>query len=369
VAGERPAAAVLAQIVLSVATLALIYVLARRLWGERAALLATGLLAMAVGPLQLSLQLLSETPFTLLLTCALACGVAVLTRRDGRRWALALGLALAACCYVRPAAYYLVVPIALGLAIHGWRARWGMRETAATLALLLVPYALAVGAWQYRNQRVSGSAAFSRLDAEVLLRYRGAAVVAARDGIPFDQAQARLEAAYPSHPDHRSTPAEAARWRRVAIGLIREHPVPYARVMTIGVLRTLLVPAELSPPRAGSSPAEPGWRTELRQKGVWDALRARIGRRGALASATFAVDALRIVVVLAAAGWSVAGLVLRRRLGAVDVFLLGVALYLLLVHAGVTAGPRTRVQLEPVLALYAARGIAARWPARRLAPR
>jgi hypothetical protein len=42
----------------------------------------------------------------------------------------------------------------------------------------------------------------------------------------------------------------------------------------------------------------------------------------------------------------------------VDVFLLGVVLYLLLVQAGPTSDVRSRVPIAPVLALYAARGLA-----------
>ena len=235
--GERPAAALLVQLPLSAATIALVYLLARGLWGARVALLASVLLALDVGSLLLSLALLTETLFTLLLVAVLACGVAVLTRPGRRRWALGMGVALAACVLVRPVAFYLVAPVALGLAVHGLRARWGARETARVLALLLIPYCAAVGGWRYRNYRATGSSAFTRVDATVLLFYRGAAIVARRDGIAMEEARARLRADFGGAPGDPVAATDPERWRREGIALIRRNPGIYARIVASGVLQ------------------------------------------------------------------------------------------------------------------------------------
>jgi 4-amino-4-deoxy-L-arabinose transferase-like glycosyltransferase len=356
VVGARPAAALLVQIVLSVATLALVYLLVRRLWGARVALAATVLLALDVASLLLSLALLTETLFTLLLVAALACGVAVLTRLDRRRWALGMGIALAACVLVRPVAYYLVAPVALGLAVHGRRARWGARETARVLALLLVPYCAAVGGWRYRNYRATGNSAFTRVDATVLLFYRGAAIVARREGIGMDEARARLRAEFGGAPGDPVAAADPARWRREGIALIRRNPGIYARIVASGVLRSLLRPAGLRV--GGAVVPEPAWTEEARRAGgSLHGVAARLARRGPLYAATFVFDALLVVAATGAAAYAVARLAAARRLSVVDVFLLGVVLYLLLVQAGATSDARGRVPIEPVLALYAARGL------------
>jgi hypothetical protein len=355
VAGERPAAALLAQLVLSVATLALVYLLVRRLWGARVALAATVLLALDAGALLLSLVLLTETLFTLLLVAALACGVAVLTRPERRRWAVGMGIALAACALVRPVAYYLVAPVALGLAVHGRRAGWGARGTARVLALLLVPYCAAVGGWRYRNYRVTGSPAFTRVDATVLLFYRGAAIVARRDGITMDEARARLRAEFGGAPGDPVAAGDPARWRREGIELIRRNPGIYARIVASGVLQSLLRPAGVA---VGSAVApERAWTQEVRRAGPLGGVAARLVRRGPLYSATFVLDALLVAVTTAAAAYAVGRLAAAGRLSVVDVFLLGVVLYLLLVQAGATSDARGRVPIEPVLALYAARGL------------
>jgi len=348
VAGERPAAALLVQLVLGVATIALVYLLVRERWGARVALVAAALLALDVGSLHFSLAVLTETLFTLLLVAALACGGALLTRPDRRRWALGMGIALAACVLVRPVAYYLVAPVALGVAVHGLRARWGARETAWTLAMLLLPYGAAVGGWRYRNQRVSGSAAFTSIDATVLLGYRGAAIVAQREGIGLEEARARLLAANAGHDD--------ARRRREGIELIRRNPGIYARIVASGVVQTLLRPVGLRVGSAAVAP-EPRWTDDARAAGTWGGVRARLARRGPLYSATLALDALLAVATAAAAAYAVARLAAGRRLTVVDAFLLGVVLYLLLVQAGATSDARGRVPMEPVLALYAARGL------------
>ena len=54
----------------------------------------------------------------------------------------------------------------------------------------------------------------------------------------------------------------------------------------------------------------------------------------------------------------------RSRLTWVDVWLLGMAAGYLLVHAGPGAGARVAVPLLPVVAVYAARGLAAVRPSR-----
>jgi 4-amino-4-deoxy-L-arabinose transferase-like glycosyltransferase len=347
-AGERPAAALLVQLVLGVATIALVYLLVRERWGARVALLAAVLLALDAGSLLLSLAVLTETLFTLLLVATLACGAALLTRPRRRRLALGMGVALAACVLVRPVAYYLVAPVALGLAVHALRARWGARETAWALALFLVPYGAVVGGWRLRNERVSGSAAFTRADAIVLLRYRAAAIVARRDGIGLEEARARLMAANAGRDD--------ARWRRTGIELIRQNPGIYAGIVARGVLQTLLRPAGLRVGSAAAAP-EPAWTEEVQRAGPWSGVRARLARRGPLYSATFALDALLAVATVGAAAYSVARLAAGRQLTVVDAFLLGVVLYLLLVQAGATSDARGRVPMEPVLALYAARGL------------
>jgi hypothetical protein len=359
VAGERPAAAVLVQLFLSVATIALAYLLARGLWGARVALLAAALLALDVSSLLFSLLPLTETLFTFLLVAALACGAALLTRPERRRWALGLGLLLATCTLVRPAAYYLALPVAVGVLVHALRAGWGARAAAWTLALLLLPYCAVIGGWRYRNHRLSGNSAFTQVDATVLLLFRGSAIVARRDGIGMAEARARVEAAYDVRPDDPRTTRDNERWRRAGIALIRQNPGIYARVVASGVLQTLLVPGGLTLGRTDSPAPEPGWRDEARGGGAVATLRERLARRGPLYSATFALDALLVVATLLAAAYGLARLAARRRISVVDVYLLGVVLYLLLVHAGPTAGVRTRVPIAPVLALYAARGVAA----------
>ena len=107
----------------------------------------------------------------------------------------------------------------------------------------------------------------------------------------------------------------------------------------------------------GSGAPEPGWSDERRRAGPVEGVAARLARRGPLYSATFLLDALLVVVTTGAAAYAVARLAAERRLSVFDVFLLGVVLYLLLVQAGATSDARGRVPIEPVLALYAARGL------------
>ena len=132
--------------------------------------------------------LFSELIFTLALMLAAWCAVAQL--RGGPLWWSALfGLCLAAATLIRPIAYYLIAPSVVALAIYGRAGLgWTRREVVTATLLVLLPWCVLVEGWRVRNFRATGSVAFSHIQAYKLIWYRGAGIVAVRDGVSFEEA-------------------------------------------------------------------------------------------------------------------------------------------------------------------------------------
>lgn len=137
--GSDPLAGELLNALLSAVAVPLLYLCARRMYGQREAIAAGALLAVFPGQVFMTDVLLAETLYTTLLVAVLALCL-VLPRE---RWwvAPAVGIAIGVAAETR--AEGLLLPI-LPLAIW-WRPRW--RE----VALLAAGVVLVVGAWTARN--------------------------------------------------------------------------------------------------------------------------------------------------------------------------------------------------------------------------
>jgi len=131
-------------VVLGAASVVLLALLARRVAGERAGLVA-GALA-ALHPLLVAADgaLLSETLYTPLLAGVLLCAYR-LYDEPGTRWALALGALIALAALTRSEALLLLGVLVIPVALRH-RPRWWLRAGAAGLACLVV-----LAPWTIRN--------------------------------------------------------------------------------------------------------------------------------------------------------------------------------------------------------------------------
>jgi len=362
--GERRDLVVVVQVLLSSATVLLLYGLGTRLSTPRAALAAAGLLVLDPLSFVYSQLLFSESLFTFVLLVAAWCAVAQLG--GGPVWWSGLfGLSLAAATLVRPIAYYLIVPSIVGFALYGLTGLgWTRREVVTATLLLLLPWCILVEGWRVRNFRATGSAAFSHIQAYNLLWYRGAGIVAIRDGVSFEEAQTRTAAALPNMTGWSATEV-SARYASEGQRLIRDHPVPFLRNQLFGLGKIIAGPGRsdlehyvAGVPYATVAPEavrlSRGWLTS--------------GRADDMASRLVIVYSVAYLVLLySAAGW---GLVATRRrdAGWAGLFFLGgVGLYLLVMAAGPESYARFRVPVTPVLALFAGRGLDAVYSTRRRA--
>lgn len=242
-----PALVIAIQISMHGMILALVARIARRV-GAAAEWTALAVLGLSVTFFATAQYLLAETFFTLqvVLFSLLWIEMRRSLSKGSRYFALALatGLVLATMALTRPIAYYLPAVAAAVTALVAWRDGLTTRRVLASAAVLLIPAVVILGTWQVRNYRVSGSAEFSQMKNVNLLKYRAAGVVAQRDGIPLEDAQAQLyddiERRYPDLEGARFLDAAGAEARRI----LRAEPLLTARDAAEGFARMMLLPGE-----------------------------------------------------------------------------------------------------------------------------
>lgn len=360
-AGHRPTAVVVAQVVVSLGTLALVYLLGAELWSHRIGLGAALLLALDLTSFAYSLWLLTETLFTFVFTAALYCAVRFRRSAARLRWCALFGALFAASVLVRPIAYYLAGPLAVWVLLVCLLQRATWRRCAAALLVFAGPFVLGVGGWQLRNGLRTGTPVFSRVTGIDILFYRGAAVLALRDGISIHEARRRLsERFYLDHPEAaRLSPEELSeRWRREGEALIRAHPVLYGRTMVRPLTVILLGTPEhslmalLDLPLPATGPLG-----DLLRLDPWTYMDRWVQGR-TLSWLTFMALIAYLVVLYCGVAvawwrlWRAGGVTLEHGLLALAL------LYLLFISAGPEAYSRFRVPFTPILCVYAAAGLA-----------
>jgi 4-amino-4-deoxy-L-arabinose transferase-like glycosyltransferase len=137
------------QALLGTASVGLVFVIARRLFGVTTGLLAAGIVALFPNLVFYVATLQVETLFIFLflLVVAIAVDADWSAGQITRNRALALGIALGVCTLVRP----FGIPLLAGLAIALWLGGRGWRCVASTLGWVLLAFGLVVTPWVLRN--------------------------------------------------------------------------------------------------------------------------------------------------------------------------------------------------------------------------
>jgi 4-amino-4-deoxy-L-arabinose transferase-like glycosyltransferase len=358
--GERHAPVVVIQSSISVGTILLAYSLARRACGQLVATSAAALLALDPDSLTLSQLLLTETLFTFVLTVSVTLGIRLLSADKARnRWATLLGMALALATLIRPISYYLVFFVLVGLLAFSRAGMWRSQNIWAVLLLVAIPVIALVGGWQVRNYVVSGSWEFSHIRGVNLLYYRGADIVAQRDGITLDQARLKIAA---SLPDTEGWPAATVYdlYARAGSALIRQHPLLFFKSQVRGALKMMFAPGEANLPRyLGVPPETEGPAGDLLRLSVPNYVRKWLVERLPFFAA-FVYALFYLLILYTGIACTVARIARGRLvLSSVHIFIWGLLLYFIVVSAGPEAYSRFRVPIMPFLALYAGVGISA----------
>lgn len=233
-----------------------------------------------------------------------------------------LGVTMAVATLVRPATYYFLI-LMIPLVVAVLKRHDDRRALLMHVGAMVAPVLVLVGGWQIRNAIRVDDASFSGIESTNLYEYRAAAVVALRDGIPFDTARSNLKLEMRIQPGE--TRAELLdRQRTAALTILRENFQYLPRVWLGGAISLLF-----------------GFRSTVLQslavpESPWLVLALRLS-----AVATTAVALIGMALSLRSS-WRPSWFALP---------LLG---YLILVSAGPEAYGRMRTPFVPVLLIYAA---------------
>lgn len=320
------------QIVLAVATVALVYWLATLLLPRGAALVAALLLAIDPASIVFTNQLLTETLFAFLLT--LATALLILARRRSEPWLIAAaGLVLGLSVLTRPVAQYLpLILLPLVVFLPGARRRMSLLLAAALLSGFLVP----VGGWLIRNHARTGVATISTIDGYDVLHYRAVGALVEGGMSPYDARQTTDKELAPLLKPGDNAAVVSRKQLHLGLHILREHPFDAGKSWARGIGRLLVGPA-----RSETSILLTG---RLSTHSLW--FRALV-----------LVDAALTVAIVLAAGCGIALLALRR-LAIPELWILAATtIYLVAISGGPETYSRFRVPVAPLLAVLAAAAI------------
>ena len=201
--------------------------LARRVAGDRVAVVAAAIAALYPIFIAADGALLSETLYTPVLAATLLCAYRVLDAGDWR-WAAALGALVGLCALTRSEAVLLVPLLAVPVA---WGARPGR---AARLAAVVVAFALVLAPWTIRN--------LTAFDSLVPVSTQGGALIAGAN-CPDTYFGPELGgwsfACLSKRPVGVSEAEQSDVWRREGIDYARDHAGRIPVVVTVRVLKLL----------------------------------------------------------------------------------------------------------------------------------
>ncbi|MDP6717463.1 MAG: glycosyltransferase family 39 protein [Pirellulaceae bacterium] len=242
VTGDDPPAiwARLLGAVIGTATIGGLIYLTRQLFDTRAALVAGLLAAIYPGSIGMSVFVLSESPFCLVMVTQLICWVKLARSTEGSwkiGWSVAIGALAGIATLIRPS-WLLFTPFALGVgALFGRRSR----QDAVQAAIILLAIVVTMSPWWIRNYRVTGGLVATTLQMGASL-YDGLNPTATgasdmRFVAAFHQAQQQADATAPTKLVGTFSQRLDDRMRAAALDWARTHPGQVVRLMVIKFAR------------------------------------------------------------------------------------------------------------------------------------
>ena len=361
-------AAALANIILSLFSIVLVWKLGRAVFGDdRIALGAAWIFAFEPMSVLFSISLMSETLFLLLFLLSMERLAEFLRGRRLRVLAVA-GLWLAAATFVRPVTYYLPVPLALGIFVVLARERGLRWKAPAVLLISALPW---LAAWQLRNWVETGYSGFSSIadaslyfvnDVELTARLEHHSSADVMKELGYSQFTGRSGQMYLAQPYVDRHPEQAG-WNQTqrlafmhteSLRVIRANSGLYLRTCLKGLFTTVFSPGVGYYDRL-VSPIDPGRIASLVDKNPvsWERELARTHPWTAAEKAAF------VALLLAMYLFAARGLFRADRHNACLWLLLGTALYFLAISGatGGLSGARYRIPVMPAVCILAAAGI------------
>lgn len=363
--GPLPEAAILAQVLVSILTVALAYRLGKMWGGPLVGALTALLVSVDVGSIIYANQLMTETLFNCVFLAGMVAWSAMMKRG---RWQYGLlgGLLLGLGTLVRPVLLYWSAAASLLPLLYGGSLKQRMQRVfAITLTLVLV-----VAPWMARNHAVTGRMELSTIQGFNLLYYNVAKLRAVQQGVPYQTIRDQLqeETLLETSESMRQEPGEmAAYYSQKAMDEIRANWLDYAQVHLKGSLLFFVVPTAGTVARAlGWVRSGTGLLTNITNRGLvgsWEsfqAFRQQLSQSSSddwLFFGTIGYELLYLALLNLGAVWGAIKCLRDRRW---DVLLLAVAVigYFAAITGPVSYDARYRTPVAPFLALLAALALA-----------
>jgi len=349
---------VVTQIVLSLVSLLMVRKIANQVFPDRnAGSIAVWLYAFEPLSIIYSVRLMPETLFVLLLLLVVERLLSFL--RSGKLVTLAAaGVLLAAATYVRPVSYYLVFPLAAGLAMAAPK-EGGLRWKAPAVLLITVLPLLA--AWQVRNFAETGYRGFSSIAEKNLYFFQSAEVSAELQHLSLGEEQKQL--GYPediyyfaAHPNQRtwSQSQKLSFMREQAAKILAAHPFLYLQTHFAGVGVVAFTPGAAEFLQLlGAYPAGSSMPHRIVNEGVAVSAKRVILAHPQVAITMALLEGFLLLLYIA----SIRSCVSADRIGPAILMLVGIATYFFLISGGAQAVGRYRLPVMPELCILAAGGL------------
>ena len=349
---------VIAQIVVSMLSLLLVWRIAERVFPNRGAgITAVWLYALEPISILYTVRLMPETFFVLLLLTVVDRLLSFY--QTGKLSTLALsGLLLAAATYVRPVSYYLVLPLAAALVVTAPRNRGYRWKAPAILLVSVLPW---LAAWQLRNKAETGYSGFSSIVEQNLYFYQSAEVSAELAHISLAAEQKQL--GYPDEPSYLAVYPEQKNWsptqrlhymRGQSLQILGQHRLLYLKTHFAGVGVVAFTPCATELLQLlHLYPQDEQMPQRILNQGIMSSL-AQVMRTHP--GVTIIMGSFELILLLLYAS-AIFGIFRGRAKRVPLILLIGIALYFLLISGGAQAVGRYRLPVMPEICILAAGGL------------
>jgi len=218
------------QICLDVFLCYLVWLFSRRLFGDKAAILALLFQSFSLVNIVYSCRVLSETIFALFLMIFFLMLFSMKITKPSINWfaSITAGVTLSCAVYFRFVVFpWAILPILLLLWWRAWR---------ETIILLIVILAL-IGPWVLRNHFVAGYNNFSSVASINLYRYNACMLMSSQNDISFKEQQTIIDKEFSAYKTQKEKAQFAA---KSGIKVILSNPVEYAALHLKTILTNLL---------------------------------------------------------------------------------------------------------------------------------
>ena len=356
--GEGPLPLILAQILLSVLTVYMTYLIGKDLLSETAGLLAAFLMAISIESITLAFFLLTETLFTALFLGSILAYV--LFRQSQKRiWILISGALMGLAILCRPIATYF--PFLFLILVLFDQAK-DVRERLIKIVFYALPCLVVIVPWMFWNYASIGIPTISTISDYNLLFYNAASLQADQLGLNEEQVRDDLndQVGQALQERHLSdTPANRDHiYRELARNIIAKDPLRYVYLHLKNDVNNLLPGVTDLTEILGVTVGGKGTLAVLNKDGLMAAIRHYFEDKIWLIG-IFAPAIVLLILIYLTDLVGIGLLVKERKWFALSILLIPI-LYLLLIP-GASSNQRFRVPAMPFICLLAAHGTIFLW--------